>query len=114
MGQQSLLELTRGTYFHKAEQEMMKQADLWFLENRFNIESNYDKDKKMHAYMIYETLDTCECELSNWIHLKLLGMLENNRFNKKTKKLTPIKFTAVNIINQTFQEGLDDWQGLSW
>lgn len=115
MGQQSLLTLTQDNYIFKFEKELKKQADLLYLKEKFALETEYSKNKTMHAYLMIETLDNCECEISNWIHLKLLGMLENVKLDKKKNKLIPLKFSAVQIINQTFNNGgLDQWQSLGW
>lgn len=114
MGQQSLLTLTQDNYVFKFENELIKQADLLYLKEKFALETEYNKNKALHAYLMIETLDNCECELVNWVHLKLSGMLENVRLDKKTNKLVPLKYTAVQIINQTFNKSNDLWESVEW
>lgn len=75
-GQQNFLNLSQENYFDKFEQDLLNQADLLYLNKKFGIGKDVDKDKLRHSQMFHNILCTNECELIDWVWKKINGDLE--------------------------------------
>lgn len=75
-GQQNFLNLSQENYFDKFEQDLLNQADLLYLNKKFGIGKDVDKDKLRHSQMFHNILCTDECELIDWVWKKINGDLE--------------------------------------
>jgi hypothetical protein len=84
-GQQNFLYLTQENYFDKAESDLLKYADLLYLNKKFGIGEDVDKDKVRHSQLFYNILCTDECELIDWVWKKINGELENLEYRHKLK-----------------------------
>lgn len=76
-GQQNFLTLTQENYFDKFEKDLLRYADLLYLNKKFGIGEDVDKDKVRHSQLFYNILCTDECELIEWVSKKINGDLEN-------------------------------------
>lgn len=76
-GQQNFLVLTQENYFDKFENDLLKYADLLYLNKKFGVGEDVDKDKVRHSQLFYNILCTDECELIEWVSKKINGDLEN-------------------------------------
>lgn len=82
-GQQNFRELSQENYFDKFEDDLLRQADLYYLNKKFGIGQDVDKDKLRHSQMFYNILCTDECELIDWVSKKINGDLEGVKYRSK-------------------------------
>lgn len=75
-GQQNFLYLNQESYFDKFEQDLLKQADLLYLNKKFGVGEEINIDKVRHSQMFHNILCTDECELIEWVWKKINGELE--------------------------------------
>ena len=40
----------------------MKQVDLWYIQDKFAIKTEYEEEKTLHDYLMVEMLKTDNCE----------------------------------------------------
>jgi hypothetical protein len=76
-GQQNFLYLTQENYFDKFEKDLLKQADLLYLNKKFGVGEEVNIDKVRHSQMFHNILCTDECELIDWVWKKINGELED-------------------------------------
>jgi hypothetical protein len=84
-GQQNYLYLSQEAYYDKAEEEILRSADLYYISKRFGVGEGPDKEKLRHNQLFYNILCTDECEIADWINKKINGDLEG-RVNKLKMK----------------------------
>ena len=73
MSQQQINKLTIEEYLDRAQKTLTKQADLYYLEEHFNMESKYNRLKFIHAQLYKDALCTDDCMILNWVDRKIKG-----------------------------------------
>ena len=110
MSQQQINRLSAEKYLEKAQETLNKQADLYYLEEHFRIESKYNRLKFIHAQLYKDILCTDDCEILNWVDRKIRGKLEGKIKLSKDKKIQPN--TPDIIINNYYNQ---EWESpLEW
>jgi hypothetical protein len=84
-GQQNFLYLTQENYFDKFENDLLKHADLYYLNKKFGVGEDVNIEKVRHSQMFYNILCTDECELIDWVWKKINGDLEGLEFKLTLK-----------------------------
>ena len=82
-GQEKLRDYDRDILFLSKEKSLLKQADLFYLKENFEIQTSYDKSLLLHSFLYMEALDNNDCDLIKWIDKKIRGKLENTKTRKK-------------------------------
>lgn len=111
MSQQQINRLSAEKYLEKAQETLNKQADLYYLEEHFRIESKYNRLKFIHAQLYKDILCTDDCEILNWVDRKIRGKLEGEI--KVSENGTIIPNTPDIIINNYYNTE-QDWQEILW
>ena len=105
MSQQQINRLSAEKYLEKAQETLNKQADLYYLEEHFRIESKYNRLKFIHAQLYKDILCTDDCEILNWVDRKIRGKLEGEI--KVSENNTVIPNTPDIIINNYYNQELE-------
>jgi hypothetical protein len=112
-GQENYLYLTQEDYFDKAESDLLKGADQYYLNKKFGIGEDVNKDKIRHAQLFYGILCTDECELIEWVNKKINGDLEGVHYKPSMKDFKiydePYGQNDSNKITECC-----DWSSLEW
>jgi hypothetical protein len=112
-GQQNFLNLSQENYFDKFEKDLLKQADLLYLNKKFGIGKDVDKDKLRHSQMFHNILCTDECELIDWVWKKINGDLEGIDYKPVLKDFkiyeTPFGQDDCSILTSCC-----NWADLEW
>ena len=111
MSQQQINRLSAEKYLEKAQETLNKQADLYYLEEHFRIESKYNRLKFIHAQLYKDILCTDDCEILNWVDRKIRGKLEGEI--KVSENNTVIPNTPDIIINNYYNTE-NEWTNISW
>ncbi len=112
-GQQQIEVKNQEVYYEKYLSNLKKEADLYFLEKRFALDTDFDRQKMRYSQLLEKTLNNDTCELMDWVWKKIEGKLIN-RVGRPTKDLNVITSIVPDItINNIFNIN-DDWDSLSW
>lgn len=84
-GQQNFLYLTQEKYFDEFENNLLKYADLYYLNKKFGVGEDVNMEKVRHSQMFHNILCTDECELIDWVWKKINGDLEGLEYKLKLK-----------------------------
>ena len=76
MSQQQINRISAKKYLERANSTLLREADLYYLEEIFMLETKYNKDKFLHAQLYKDILCTDDCEVLNWVDKKIRGALE--------------------------------------
>ena len=111
-GQQNFLTLTQQNYFDKFEKDLLKQADLLYLNKKFGMGEEVDMDKVRHSQMLHNILCTNECELIDWVNKKITGQIEDCNTSVKLDILCGTHPNINNLTN-TVEEHCE-WSKVEW
>mgnify|MGYP003602093570 FL=1 len=70
-GQQQIKKYNREAILQESSKNLLEQADLYYLKEKFAIKTKYDELKTIHSFMLKETLCTKNCEIKNFLDKKL-------------------------------------------
>ncbi len=74
-GQQNLFENNQENLFNKHNKCLIKQVDMWYIKEKFAIETEYDEKKALHEYLFKEMYKTDNCEVIEYLN-------ENNSYEE--------------------------------
>lgn len=74
-GQQNLFENNQENLFNKHNKCLIKQVDMWYIKEKFAIETEYDEKKALHEYLLKEMYKTDNCEVIEYLN-------ENNSYEE--------------------------------
>lgn len=101
-GQQSLLELTRENYYHKAESNLLCDADVYYINKKFGLGEGVDKDRLRHNQLMYSILCTDEISLIDWVNKKINGIATTEQCED-----------LCNVCSETLSETCN-WEKIEW
>jgi len=112
-GQQQIEVKDQERYHDKYLSNLLQEADLYYLEKKFNIETKFDRQKMRYSQLLEKTLNNDTCELMDWVFKKINGKLIG-RTRRPTKDLNVITTLVpdINIYNIFNEEA--DWNSISW
>ena len=61
-GKQQIFDYNQENLLNKYNKCLIKQVDLWYIEDKFAIKTEYKEDKALHDYLMVEMLKTDNCE----------------------------------------------------
>lgn len=61
-GQGNIFKNNRQTLFNKHNKSLMNQVELWYINDKFAIETEYKEEKAIHDYLMVEMLKMDNCE----------------------------------------------------
>ena len=111
-GQENYLYLTQEGYYDKAESNLLKLADLYYLNKKFGIGEDVDKNKVRHAQLFHNILCTDECELIDWVNKKIAGEIGDCNTSVKIKNLCGI-YPNISNISDSADEHCE-WSKVEW
>ena len=112
MSQQQINRISAKKYLERANSTLLREADLYYLEEIFMLETRYNKDKFLHAQLYKDILCTDDCEVLNWVDKKIRGALECEDIEIVDLKSLQTKKRDITINNYYNLE--NDWTNISW
>lgn len=76
-GQQNQFENSQEALFNKHNKALLNQIDLWYINEKFAIKTEYNENKTMYNYLMKNLYQTDNCEVIKFIGKKLRGVLED-------------------------------------
>lgn len=113
-GQQQILIINQEALYDKAHEDLLKQADLYYLKEKFALKTDFDKRKLRHSQIMEQVLCTTNCELMDWLWKKINGKLDKTRRKRKVKDLNVLRESNpdINIYNIFNEEST--WEETQW
>lgn len=113
-GQENYLELSQEGYFDKFEKDVLVNADLYYLNKKFGVGKELDRDKLKHSQMFYNILCTDECELIDWVFKKINGDIEdcNHKIKIGDFRIYDMPY-GIDHLNTTIN-GYCNWEKVEW
>lgn len=110
MSQQQINRISAKTYLESANCTLLREADLYYLEDNFILETKYNRHKFLHAQLYKEALCTDDCEVLNWVDKKIRGALECEDIQVVDLKSLQTKKRDITINNYYNQY----WSTIEW
>lgn len=108
-GQQQLKNLNIESLYEKYSDELLTQADLFYLEEKFNLETKYNKNEFLKAFLFKDVFCTDDCEF-----ITFFNSLHKNKKLKINKNLFKLEVEQdYNIINNYYNLE-DKWDKAEW
>jgi hypothetical protein len=74
-GQQSLKKYDREHLYNQYKKSLKKQVDLWYIEDKFAIKTDFNENKALSSYLLSEAYSAKNCETIKFIERKIRGAL---------------------------------------
>jgi len=110
-GQQQIKKYNREAILQQSSKDLLEQADLYYLKEKFAIKTKYDELKSLHKLLLKEALCTKNCEIKNFLDKKLRGALTDDNIEVVDLKTLQTKYRDINnyYYNEPFTWTKNDW-----
>lgn len=95
-GQGNIFKNNRQTLFNKHNKSLMNQVELWYINDKFAIETEYKEEKALHEYLLKEMYKTDNCEVIDFLNKKLRGALGDENIDIVNLKTMQTKYRDIN------------------
>ena len=114
-GQVQIKKYDQESLYDYHSEKLLKQADLYYMQKKFALKTEYDELRTIHSYLLQDALCDDDCEIVNFIYKKLTGQLEKTRKKKKQKTSKLIEEDNNIIINNYYATEQLEWtDGVQW
>ena len=110
-GQQQIKTLDKEAIFQKNAKNLLRQADLYYLEKKFALETEYDELKAIHSFLLKDIFCTNNCEIINFLNKKLRGALSDENIEIAELKTLQTKYRDINNYYYTQPH---TWEEVDW
>ena len=77
-GKQNQFENNQETLFNKHNKMLMNQVDLWYINDKFAVKTEYNESTAMYNYLMAELYKSDDCEVIKAIERRLKGETKNS------------------------------------
>lgn len=95
-GQHNIFNYNQNTLFDKHNDSLMNQVNLWYIKEKFNIETEYKEEKALYDYLLKDMYKTENCEVMDFLNKKLRGALGDENIDMVSLKTMQTKYRDIN------------------
>lgn len=95
-GRDNIYSTNQQTLFNKHNKSLMKQVELWYINDKFAIETEYKEEKTLQDYLLKEMYSTKNCEVIDFLNKKLRGALGDENIDIVNLKTMQTKYRDIN------------------
>ena len=95
-GQQNIFDYNQEALFIKHSKSLMNQVELWYINDKFAIETEYKEEKALRDYLLQDMYKTNDCEVLKFIDKKLKGALGDENIDIVNLKTMQTKYRDIN------------------
>ena len=96
VGQENIFEYNKKTLFNKHNKSLINQVDLWYINDKFAIKTEYKEEKALQDYLLKEMFATKNCEIIDFLNKKLRGALGDENIDIVNLKTMQTKYRDIN------------------
>jgi len=99
MGQQNLFDYNQKTLFTKHSKSLINQVEMWYINDKFAITTDYKEEKALMNYLLQDLFKTNDCELMEAIDRKLKESLcedDSKNYEAKNRIINNYYYTVAN------------------
>ena len=74
----------------------MNQVELWYINDKFAVKTEYKKKKALQDYLLKEMYSTKNCEVIDFLNKKLRGALGDENIDIVNLKTMQTKYRDIN------------------
>ena len=74
----------------------MNQVELWYINDKFAVKTEYKEEKALHEYLLKEMYKTNDCEVIDFLNKKLRGALGDENIDIVNLKTMQTKYRDIN------------------
>jgi hypothetical protein len=95
-GQHNIKENNQQNLFNKHNGLLMHQLDLWYIQDKLAIKTEYKEEEAVYNYLLKEVYKTENCEVINFLNKKLNGALGDENVDLVNLQSLQIKYRDIN------------------
>lgn len=95
-GRDNIFKNDRQTLFNKHNDSLINQVDLWYINDKFAIKTEYKEEKALQDYLLKEMFATKNCETIDFLNKKLRGALGDENIDIVNLKTMQTKYRDIN------------------
>lgn len=95
-GQESFYEYNQEYLFDKYNTSLMNQVDLWYINEKFSIETEYDEKTVLYNYLLKDLYKETDCEVIKFLNKKLRGALGDENITMVNLETMQTKYRDIN------------------
>ena len=95
-GRDNIFKNDRQTLFNKHNKSLINQVDLWYINDKFAIKTEYREEKALQDYLLKEMYKTDNCEVIDFLNKKLRGALGDENIDIVDLKTMQTKYRDIN------------------
>ena len=110
-GQIQIKKYNQDTLLNYHTDFLSNQADLYFMEKKFALDTKYDKFRMLHSLLLKDVLCTDNCEIINFLNKKLRGALGDENIDIVDLKTMQTKYRDINnyYVTEKFSWTDNEW-----
>ena len=95
-GRDNIFKNDRQTLFNKHNKSLINQVDLWYINDKFAIKTEYKEEKALQDYLLKEMFATKNCEIIDFLNKKLRDALGDENIDIVNLKTMQTKYRDIN------------------
>jgi hypothetical protein len=95
-GKQNIFKYDQKILFKKHNESLINQVDLWYINDKFAIENDYNEEKSLYTYLMKEVYATKNCEVIDFLNKKFRGALGDENIDIVNLKTMQTKYRDIN------------------
>ena len=95
-GQDNIFKNDKQTLFKKHNKSLMNQVELWYINDKFAVKTEYKEEKTLQDYLLKEMYSTKNCEVIDFLNKKLRGALGDENIDIVNLKTMQTKYRDIN------------------
>ena len=110
-GQVQIQKYNQESLYDYHSDKLLKQADLYYLKEKFALKTEYDELKTIHSYLLKDVLCTENCEIITFLNKKLRGALGDENIDIVDLKTMQTRYRDINnyYVNEKFSWTDNEW-----
>ena len=95
-GQDNIFSNDQQALFNKYNDSLINQVDLWYINDKFAVKTEYKEEKALKDYLLKEMFATKNCEIIDFLNKKLRGALGDENIDIVNLKTMQTKYRDIN------------------
>ena len=95
-GRDNIFKNDRQTLFNKHNDSLINQVDLWYINDKFTIKTEYKEEKALQDYLLKKMFAAKNCEIIDFLNKKLRGALGDENIDIVNLKTMQTKYRDIN------------------